>query len=113
MRIVYGNNDRCHCNGGNKEAEWMPVRAIVIRRVAVVSVRIIAAMTIVVVIGMVVVDLHVLVDFYVFAVINIDVDVVIPTPDGIARVFNRFISTSAGIPVSTGIPTVFWPNCVA
>ena len=88
--IVDGNNDCCHCDGCYKEAVWMPVWAIVIRCVAVVSIRIVATMTIVVIIGMMAVDPNVIVDPYVFTVINIDVDVVISTPDigVVTRVFN-------------------------
>jgi len=62
----------------------MPVGPIVIRSVAVVSIRMVTAMTIVVAIGMMGVNPHV------FTVINIDVDVIVATLDIglVARVFN-------------------------
>jgi len=87
----------------------MPVWAIVIRCVAVVSIRIVATMTIVVIIGMMAVDPNVIVDPYVFTVINIDVDVVIPTPDigVVSRIFYRLV------PTSVGISAAFWSNGVA
>ena len=93
--VVNGNNDRGYCHGRDKEAEWMPVRAIVIRSVTVVSIRIIPAMTIVVAIGMMVIYPDVLVYPDVFTIINIYIDVFIAALDVglITRVLNRFIAT--------------------
>ncbi|RKZ66451.1 MAG: hypothetical protein DRQ48_10750 [Gammaproteobacteria bacterium] len=68
----------------------MPVRAIVKRPVAVVSIRIVTTVPIVVAIGVMVVDPNVLVHPYVFTVINIDVDVIVATLDIglVAGIFN-------------------------